>query len=123
MDDDTDTREFIAFLLEQYGANVTAVTSANEALANLAQSLPDILLSDIGMPEVDGCMFMRHLRTLPAEQGGQIRAMPTAVNYALTAYAGEMNAQQVLKAGFTKHISKPVEPSELVDAIANLIAE
>ncbi|MBN3942023.1 PAS domain S-box protein [Nostoc sp. NMS9] len=117
VDDDTDTREFIVFLLEQYGANVRAVTSANEALAALAQSLPDILLSDIGMPEVDGCMFMRQLRTLPPEQGGQIRAI------ALTAYAGEMNAQQVLRAGFNKHIAKPVEPSELVDAIANLIAE
>ncbi|WP_354666159.1 ATP-binding protein [Nostoc sp. GT001] len=117
VDDDTDTREFIVFLLEQYGANVTAVTSANEALATLAQSLPDILLSDIGMPEVDGCMFIRQLRTLPPEQGGKIRAI------ALTAYAGEMNAQQVLKAGFNKHIPKPVEPSELVDAIANLIAE
>ncbi|AVH69930.1 hybrid sensor histidine kinase/response regulator [Nostoc sp. 'Lobaria pulmonaria (5183) cyanobiont'] len=117
VDDDTDTREFITFLLEQYGANVTAVTSANEALATLAQSLPDILLSDVGMPDVDGCMFMRQLRTLPPEQGGQIRAI------ALTAYAGEINAQQVLKAGFNKHIAKPVEPSELVDAIANLIAE
>ncbi|MEH2270638.1 MAG: PAS domain S-box protein [Nostoc sp.] len=117
VDDDTDTREFIAFLLEQYGANVTAVTSANEALATLAQSLPDILLSDIGMPDVDGCMFMRQLRTLPPEQGGQIRAI------ALTAYAGEMNAQQVLRAGFNKHIAKPVEPAELINAIANLIAE
>ncbi|MEH2437608.1 MAG: PAS domain S-box protein [Nostoc sp.] len=117
VDDDADTREFIAFLLEQYGANVTAVASANEALAALSQSLPDILLSDIGMPEVDGCMFMRQLRTMPAEQGGQIRAI------ALTAYAGEMNAKQVLAAGFHKHLAKPVEPAELVDAIANLIAE
>ncbi|MHC0062505.1 PAS domain S-box protein [Nostoc sp. UIC 10890] len=117
VDDDTDTREFIAFLLEQYGASVTAVTSADEALATLAQSLPDILLSDIGMPEVDGCMFMRQLRTLPVKQGGQIRAI------ALTAYAGEINAQQVLAAGFDKHLAKPVEPAELVDAIANLIAE
>ncbi|MGF1935110.1 MAG: PAS domain S-box protein [Nostoc sp. ChiQUE02] len=117
VDDDADTREFIAFLLEQYGANVTAVASANEALAALSQSLPDILLSDIGMPEVDGCMFMRQLRTLPAEQGGKIRAI------ALTAYAGEMNAKQVLAAGFHKHLAKPVEPAELVDAIANLIAE
>ncbi|MCC5656845.1 PAS domain S-box protein [Nostoc sp. XA010] len=117
VDDDADTREFIAFLLEQYGANVTAVASANQALAALSKSLPDILLSDIGMPEVDGCMFMRQLRTLPAEQGGQIRAI------ALTAYAGEMNAKQVLAAGFDKHLAKPVEPTELVDAIANLIAE
>ncbi len=117
VDDDADTREFIAFLLEQYGANVTAVASADKALAALSQSLPDILLSDIGMPEVDGCMFMRQLRTLPKEQGGQIRAI------ALTAYAGERNAKQVLAAGFDKHLAKPIEPSELVDAIANLIAE
>ncbi|MFS0516552.1 PAS domain S-box protein [Nostoc sp. UIC 10607] len=117
VDDDADTREFIAFLLEQYGANVTAVASAEKALAALSQSLPDILLSDIGMPEVDGCMFMRQLRMLSPEQGGQIRAI------ALTAYAGEMNAKQVLAAGFQKHLAKPVEPAELVDAIANLIAE
>jgi PAS domain S-box-containing protein len=115
VDDDADTREFIAFLLEQYGANVTAVASADEALAAFRQSLPDVLLSDIGMPDVDGCMFMRQLRTLPPEQGGQIPAI------ALTAYAGEINAKQVLAAGFHKHIAKPVEPSELIEAIANLL--
>ncbi|MFN6534996.1 MAG: PAS domain S-box protein [Nostoc sp. EkiNYC01] len=115
VDDDADTREFIAFLLEQYGANVTAVASADEALAALRQSLPDVLLSDIGMPDVDGCMFMRQLRTLPPEQGGKIPAI------ALTAYAGEINAKQVLAAGFHKHIAKPVEPSELIEAIANLL--
>ncbi|MDZ8080304.1 MAG: PAS domain S-box protein [Nostoc sp. DcaGUA01] len=114
VDDDADTREFIAFLLEQYGANVTTAASADEALAALKQSLPDVLLSDIGMPDVDGCMFMRELRTLPPEQGGKIPAI------ALTAYAGEMNAKQVLAAGFHKHIAKPVEPAELIEAIANL---
>ncbi|BAZ53770.1 multi-sensor hybrid multi-kinase [Nostoc sp. NIES-4103] len=115
VDDDADTREFITFLLEQYGANVTVVASANEALAALAQSLPDVLLSDIGMPEVDGCMLIRQVRNLPPEQGGQIPAI------ALTAYAGEMNEKQVLQAGFHKHIAKPVEPAELVEAIANII--
>ncbi|MBH8571645.1 PAS domain S-box protein [Nostocaceae cyanobacterium CENA369] len=115
VDDDADTREFIAFLLEQYGAYVTAVTSATEVLAALSQSLPDVLLSDIGMPEVDGCMLIRQVRTLPPEQGGQIPAI------ALTAYAGEMNEQQVLTAGFNKHIAKPVEPARLVEAIANLL--
>ncbi|MDZ8105383.1 MAG: PAS domain S-box protein [Nostoc sp. DedQUE12a] len=114
VDDDVDTREFIVFLLEEYGASVTAVASANEALAALRQSLPDVLLSDIGMPDVDGCMFMRELRTLPPEQGGQIPAI------ALTAYAGEVNAKQVLAAGFHKHIAKPVEPAELIEAIASL---
>ncbi|MBD2410448.1 hypothetical protein FACHB389_26555 [Nostoc calcicola FACHB-389] len=115
VDDDADTREFIGFLLEQYGANVTAVASADEALTALRQFLPDVLLSDIGMPDVDGCMFMRQLRTLPPEQGGKIPAI------ALTAYAGEINAKQVLAAGFHKHIAKPVEPSELIEAIANLL--
>jgi len=114
VDDDADTREFIVFLLEEYGASVTAVASANEALAALKQSLPDVLLSDIGMPDVDGCMFMRELRTLPPEHGGEIPAI------ALTAYAGEVNAKQVLAAGFHKHIAKPVEPAELIEAIASL---
>ncbi|MBL1198917.1 MAG: PAS domain-containing protein [Nostoc sp. GBBB01] len=114
VDDDADTREFIVFLLEEYGASVTAVPSANEALAALKQSLPDVLLSDIGMPDVDGCMFMRELRKLPPQQGGQIPAI------ALTAYAGEVNAKQVLAAGYNKHIAKPVEPAELIDAIASL---
>ncbi|PHK15483.1 diguanylate cyclase, partial [Nostoc linckia z13] len=114
VDDDADTREFIVFLLEEYGASVTAVPSANEALAALKQSLPDVLLSDIGMPDVDGCMFMRELRKLTPQQGGQIPAI------ALTAYAGEVNAKQVLAAGYNKHIAKPVEPAELIDAIASL---
>ncbi len=115
VDDDADTREFIVFLLEQYGANVTAVASANEALIALTESLPDVLLSDIGMPEMDGCMLIRQIRTLPPEQGGQIRAI------ALTAYAGQINEKQILAAGFHKHIAKPVEPAELVEAIASLI--
>jgi PAS domain S-box-containing protein len=115
VDDDADTREFIAFLLEQYGANVTVVTSANEALAALTESVPDVLLSDIGMPEMDGCMLIRQVRTLSPEQGGQIPAI------ALTAYAGQINEKQILTAGFHKHIAKPVEPAELVEAIASLI--
>ncbi|MFN6558986.1 MAG: PAS domain S-box protein [Nostoc sp. ChiSLP01] len=114
VDDDVDTREFIVFLLEEYGASVRSVASADEALTALKQSLPDVLLSDIGMPDVDGCMFIRELRTLPPEQGGQIPAI------ALTAYAGEVNAKQVLAAGFHKHIAKPVEPAELIEAIASL---
>jgi PAS domain S-box-containing protein len=114
VDDDVDTRKLVAFLLEQYGAQVTAVGSASEALAALTQGVPDVLLSDIGMPEMDGYMLMQQVRKLPPEQGGQIRAI------ALTAYAGEMNYQQAIAAGFQSHLSKPVEPAELVDAIASL---
>jgi CheY-like chemotaxis protein len=114
VDDDIDAREFVTFLLEQYGARVRAVSSASEALTALTQSLPDVLLSDIGMPDVDGYMLMQQVRTLPPEQGGQIPAI------ALTAYAGEINYQQAIAAGFQRHISKPVEPAELVAVITSL---
>jgi CheY-like chemotaxis protein len=114
VDDDTDTREFTAFLLEQYGASVTAVSSASEALVALTQSQPDVLLSDIGMPDIDGYMLIQQVRTL-LPQGGQIKAI------ALTAYAGEMNQQQAFAAGFQKHISKPIDPGVLVQAISSLV--
>lgn len=116
VDDDTDTREFIAFMLSMYGADVTAVVRAKEALAALATYTPDILVSDIGMPEVDGYMLMRQLRALPTELGGQIPAI------ALTAYAGEIDYQQAILAGFQRHVPKPVEPANLVKAIISLLA-
>ncbi|MEH2038299.1 hybrid sensor histidine kinase/response regulator, partial [Nostoc sp.] len=115
VDDDNDTRDFHTFVLEQAGAMVTAVTSAKEALQILAKSEPDMLLSDIGMPEMDGYMLMRQVKALQANQAKQIPAI------ALTAYAGEINQQQALESGFQKHLSKPIEPDELVKAIATLI--
>ncbi len=114
VDDDTDTRDLTAFVLEQYGAIVTAVSSASEALLVLTQSKPDVLLSDIGMPDIDGYMLIQQVRNLFA-QDEQIKAI------ALTAYAGEMNQQQALKAGFHKHISKPIDPKTLVQAISSLV--
>ncbi|MBN3926065.1 ATP-binding protein [Nostoc sp. NMS4] len=116
VDDDDDSREFHTFVLEQAGAMVTAATSAKEALQVLAESEPDILLSDIGMPETNGYMLMRQVKALQANQVKQILAI------ALTAYAGEINQQQALESGFQKHLSKPVEPEELVRAIVTLIA-
>ncbi len=116
VDDEADIRDLVAFILEQSGAEVTVATSASEALAALTQALPDVILCDIGMPEVDGYMLMRGLRALPSERGGLIPAI------ALTAYAGESNQKQALAAGFQLHISKPVEPEELVRAIAQLVA-
>ncbi|MDZ7991362.1 MAG: ATP-binding protein [Nostoc sp. EfeVER01] len=116
VDDDDDTRDFHTFVLEQAGAMVTAVTSAKEALQILAQSEPDMLLSDIGMPDMDGYMLMRQVKALQVNQAKQIPAI------ALTAYAGEINQQQALESGFQKHLSKPVEPEELIKEIATLIA-
>jgi PAS domain S-box-containing protein len=115
VDDETDIRELVAFVLEQQGAEVIVATCAREALLVLPQAKPDILLSDIGMPEMDGYMLIRQMRTLTPEQGGDIPAI------AVTAYAGDTHQQQVLAAGFQKHISKPIQPQVLVQAIADLI--
>ncbi|BAY19778.1 two-component hybrid sensor and regulator [Anabaenopsis circularis NIES-21] len=115
VDDEPDIRDLITFILHDYGVDVTAVTSATAALNELSQSLPDILISDIGMPEVDGYMLIRQLRQRSPQQGGNVPAI------ALTAYAGEINQQQALTAGFQLHIPKPVDPDALVSAIASLV--
>ncbi|WP_375469156.1 PAS domain S-box protein [uncultured Nostoc sp.] len=115
VDDERDTRELIAFILEQCGAVVTQAASAVEALRVMPQFQPNLLLSDIGMPEVDGYMLMRQIRAMSPEMGGTIPAI------ALTAYAAEVDYQQAIAAGFEQHITKPVEPAKLIRAIANLI--
>ncbi|WP_190567027.1 PAS domain S-box protein [Desertifilum sp. FACHB-1129] len=115
VDDQPDTRELVAFVLEQHGAQAIAAASAREALLVLSQTQPDVLLSDIGMPEMDGYLLIQQVRALPADRGGQIPAI------ALTAYAGDTNQQQVIAAGFQKHISKPIEPEKLVQAIVDLM--
>jgi PAS domain S-box-containing protein len=115
VDDIADIREYVAFVLEQEGATVTSVSSAAEALSALTQVQPDVLVSDIGMAEVDGYMLMRQVRSLPPSQGGAIPAL------ALTAYAGEMNEQQAIAAGFQRHLAKPVEPTVLLTVIAELV--
>ncbi|MBD2231446.1 PAS domain S-box protein [Phormidium tenue] len=115
VDDDVDTRTFITFLLEQAGANVVAAASAQEGLAALKQAQPQVLVSDIGMPDMDGYMLMQQIRALPVEQGGQVPAI------ALTAYVRETDQEQSLAAGFQRHISKPVEPATLLRAIAELL--
>jgi CheY-like chemotaxis protein len=114
VEDDAGTREFVAFALEQYRADVTAVASATEALEALANEKPNILVIDIGMPKVNGYTLIRQIRSMTPEQGGQIAAI------ALTAYVKEHDQQQALAAGFQKHVSKPVEPAELVAVIAQL---
>ncbi|MFS0518465.1 PAS domain S-box protein [Nostoc sp. UIC 10607] len=115
VDDERDTRELIAFILEQSGAVVIQAASAIEALQAMPKFQPNLLLSDIGMPELDGYMLMRQIRAMPPEMGGTIPAI------ALTAYAAEADYQQAIAAGFGQHITKPVEPAKLLRAIANLI--
>ncbi|MFM7424697.1 MAG: ATP-binding protein, partial [Elainella sp.] len=115
VDDEPDARDLAAFVLQQQGAEVATAASAHEALLLLPQLRPDMLLSDIGMPEMDGYMLIQQVRRLAPEHGGQIPAI------ALTAYAGDTNQQQVLAAGFQKHLSKPIEPEGLVQAVAGLV--
>ncbi|QLE39278.1 response regulator [Nostoc sp. C052] len=115
VDDDRDSREFIAFVLEQYGAKVTEVDSAHDALSSLMQTKFDLLISDIGMPDMDGYTLIRQIRKQPPEQGGEIPAI------ALTAYAGEIDRQQALAAGFQHHISKPIELEVLIQAILTIV--
>lgn len=114
VEDDAGTREFVAFALEQYRADVTAVASALEALEVLARSKPDILVIDIGMPTVDGYTLVRQIRSMKPEQGGLLPAS------ALTAYVGEHDQRQALGAGFQMHVPKPIEPAELVAVVARL---
>lgn len=116
VEDDRDSQEFIAFLLEQYGAKVTTADSASKALGNFGQANFDLLISDIGMPNMDGYTLIRQIRQQLPEQGGEIPAI------ALTAYAGEIDQQQALAAGFHQHISKPIEPEILMQTIWALIS-
>ncbi len=113
VDDEPDSRDFVAFVLEQTGAIVTCLSSGIEAGQKVDQFDFDVIVSDIGMPEMDGYMLMRQIRSMG--HNSQIPAI------ALTAYAGEVDQQQALKAGFQQHLSKPVQPEELVKTIATMI--
>jgi PAS domain S-box-containing protein len=115
IDDDTDNLELLQFILEQAGATVITASSAIEALKKMHQSSLHLIIADIAMPEVNGYTLIQQIRELPPEQGGQIPAI------ALTAYGGESNQQQALTAGFQRHLTKPVEPDALVQAISELL--
>jgi len=117
VDDDADARDLVVFLLEDCGATVTAVSNAADALAALTLSVPDLLLSDVGMPDTDGYMLLRQVRALPADRGGLVPAI------ALTAYAGEIDYRQALAAGFQRHLSKPLDPDKLLQAMVDLLVE
>ncbi|MEH2183019.1 PAS domain-containing hybrid sensor histidine kinase/response regulator [Nostoc sp.] len=114
VDDNTDTQELISFVLEESGAQVTAVSSVGKALESLERLKPDVLVSDIGMPGEDGYSLIRKVRAQEAEQEKKILAV------ALTAFARDEEHRLALQAGFQVHVSKPIEPEELVNVVANL---
>jgi CheY-like chemotaxis protein len=114
VDDEADTREMIRAVLEHCQMEVITVASASEALEAIALSRPDVLLSDVGMPGEDGYALIAKVRALSAERGGQTPAA------ALTAYVRAEDRVKVLNSGFQLHVSKPIEPNELVAVVANL---
>jgi CheY-like chemotaxis protein len=114
VDDENDMRDFLGTSLRAYGAEVTTLATAEEALEALQRQLPDVLVSDIAMPGDDGYTLIRRLRALPAERGGLLPAV------ALTALAKGEDASRVLAAGFQVHLPKPVEPHKLAAVVARL---
>jgi signal transduction histidine kinase/ActR/RegA family two-component response regulator len=114
VEDDADARDLVAQILGRCGARVTATASAAEALAAFERQRPDVIVSDIEMPEEDGYMLIRRIRGLPADGG---RDVPAA---AVTAYASQADRMKVLSAGFNMHVSKPVQPAELALVVASL---
>ena len=114
VDDEADTRDVLSVIFGHYGAEVRAVASAAEALAAMDQWLPDVLVSDIGMPEDDGYALIRKVRALGTERGGNVPAL------ALTAFSRTEDRKRALSAGFHKHLCKPADPAELVTAVASL---
>lgn len=116
VDDEPDNLEFLKAALELHNFTITALTDAEAAFKMLPQLLPDVLISDISMPDRDGFWLLQQVRSLPADQGGNIPAI------ALTAYAREEDRARAIAAGFQLHIAKPVDPIDLVVAITKLVA-
>ncbi|WP_394822656.1 response regulator [Pendulispora albinea] len=115
VEDEPDGRGMARTVLERAGAKVTAVPTASAALAALQESNPDVLVSDIGLPEEDGYSLIRKVRALPIDRGGAIVAV------ALTAYASEEDRRHALEVGFDAHLTKPVEPAQLRSIVVGLV--
>jgi PAS domain S-box-containing protein len=114
VEDDADTLDMLRFILEQYGAEVLTAASTREGLKILDHWQPDALVSDLAMPGQDGYELIRQLRSRGAKRGGNIPAV------ALSAYTRSEDRQRALSAGFQTHVSKPVDPEELVNVVASL---
>jgi PAS domain S-box-containing protein len=114
IDDEADARQLVQQLLADRGAEVHAAASAGEGLVLVAALRPDLVLSDIGMPELDGYDLIERLRELDAVRGGATPAI------ALTAFARDEDRERTLAAGYQLHLAKPVEPQELLAAVARL---
>lgn len=115
VDDEPDARELLRRVFERCEANVLIAGGAHEALELLQQKRPHVIVSDIGMPGLDGYEMIRLIRALPSTSGGQTPAI------ALTAFARSEDRKRAMLAGFQQHIKKPVETVELVASVASLL--
>ena len=115
VEDEDDTRDFLGRFLAAHGAQVVTAGSAAEALAQLPDAEADLLISDIGLPEVDGYELLQLIRQTDAGSGGGIPAI------ALTAYARSEDRARAFRAGYQAHVAKPVEPADLIAAIARIV--
>jgi PAS domain S-box-containing protein len=114
VDDEADARHLVAAVLQKRGAQVFMAASTAEALLLMHGERPDVILSDIFMPDEDGCAFIRKVRALPTDAGGRTPAA------ALTAYSRAEDRMRALAAGFQLHLAKPAVPAELVTVVATL---
>jgi CheY-like chemotaxis protein len=114
VDDDLDLRESLSLLLELYGASVTAVGSAREALQVLSATVPDVLLSDLAMPGMDGYDLIRKIRALSPDRGAYVPAA------AVSARTGPEDRRRALAEGFQIYVPKPVSGEDLVAVVARL---
>jgi len=112
VDDHADARRLVETVLRHCGAQVTLAGSVQEALSILRASYMDVVVSDIGMPDADGYALIRRVRDMEREHGGRMPAV------ALTAYAGPDDRERALAAGFDCHVTKPITPTELAEAVA-----
>jgi CheY-like chemotaxis protein len=114
VEDQPDARDLITRVLEDCGAEAVAASNADDALTLLEAERPDVLVTDIGMPGVDGFALLRRVRALGPARGGRVPAI------ALTAFARSEDRTRALRAGFLVHVSKPVDPAELVATVASV---
>jgi PAS domain S-box-containing protein len=115
VEDEADSREFLDQLLTAYGADVLVASTAAEALSIAANAHPNVLVSDIGLPEIDGYELLQRMRRMDPSGVGGIPAI------AITAYARAEDRLLAFQSGYQLHLSKPVEPAQLVEAIARLV--
>jgi CheY-like chemotaxis protein len=114
VDDDPDAVTLVAELLEAAGARVSTAASADEALRMMDDEPPQVLVTDLGMPRIDGFQLIERVR---AHHNPRVRRVPAA---ALTAYARSEDRVKALRSGFQIHLAKPIDPSELVTAVASI---